>query len=178
MSAGELGKQEIDRWGAVWGVAELSAHVRVEFSSRLRRSLGRAEPRRGVVRLAAALESAAPALLAEVLCHELAHVAVHLVHRRRVRPHGPEWAALMRTAGFEPRVRFDARDLPPELALRHAAARRRAARVFLHTCPVCAANRLARRPVHGWRCAVCLGAGRDGRLLVTRVDESVPRGIR
>jgi hypothetical protein len=46
-------------------------------------------------------------LLEEVLCHELAHVAVYRLHGRAVRPHGPEWKGLVAAAGFKPRARFE-----------------------------------------------------------------------
>jgi predicted SprT family Zn-dependent metalloprotease len=39
-------------------------------------------------------------ILEEVLCHELAHVAVYRLHGRSVRPHGPEWKRLVRQVGF------------------------------------------------------------------------------
>jgi hypothetical protein len=178
VSDGRVQTDRIDQWGAAWGVAGLSARVRVEMSPRLRRSLGRAQPERGVIRLAADLEAAPRELFDEVLCHELAHVAVHLIHGRGSRPHGPEWAELMHRAGFPPRARFDARELPPELALRAGLARRRAPLIDLHACPVCRASRLARRPVRGWRCAACIHSGRDGRLTIARLDEEARQGLR
>lgn len=40
--------------------------------------------------------------------HEVAHYAVYRVHGgRRVRPHGPQWQAIMRALGAEPTVTFD-----------------------------------------------------------------------
>jgi predicted SprT family Zn-dependent metalloprotease len=41
-----------------------------------------------------------------VLCHELAHLAARERHGDRIRPHGPEWKALMRAAGYEPKTRL------------------------------------------------------------------------
>jgi len=41
--------------------------------------------------LAAHLENGIGDPLEEVLCHELAHVAVYRLHGRAARTHGPEW---------------------------------------------------------------------------------------
>jgi len=41
--------------------------------------------------------------LHEVVAHEIAHLVAFQVHGRRIRPHGPEWAAVMNLYGVEPR---------------------------------------------------------------------------
>src|SRR5262245_61372789 len=64
----------IRRWGLLWGVPHLGDRLQVNLSTRLRRSLGRCRPREGRITLRADLRRS-PAELAEVLCHELAHVA-------------------------------------------------------------------------------------------------------
>ena len=122
-----------------------------------------------LVRLASALRDGPRAAVAEVLCHEVAHVAAYRIHRRRIRPHGSEWAELVRRAGFTPRTKFDPKDWP-ELRLPKAPRRRRraAAVVYLHRCPVCQAARVARRPVRRWCCAACVDAGLTGELVITR----------
>jgi hypothetical protein len=86
------------RWGELWGVPDLADSVTVELSRRFRSSLGLCRPVEGRVRLAAHLANGRPELLEEVLCHELAHVAVYRLHGRSVRPHGPEWKGLVRAA--------------------------------------------------------------------------------
>jgi len=100
-------------WAQVWDLPGLESRLRVSFSTRMWRSLGRCQPERRVIRLAAWLRAAPAALLAEVLCHEVAHVAVHELHGRSCRPHGAEWKALMRAAGFQARARIPAAVLPP-----------------------------------------------------------------
>jgi predicted SprT family Zn-dependent metalloprotease len=152
----------ITRWATLWGVPGISRRIEVIFSDRLRRSLGRCVPAKGIVRLNARLQLV-PALLVEVLCHEVAHVAAYELHGQRCRPHGREWKALMRTAGFEPSVRARPTDIAP--APRPPSHR---ALTFEHRCPVCQAVRLARRPVPQWRCAVCVRDGLDGRLLILK----------
>ena len=160
----------LTEWARVWNLPALPESVRVEFSPRIRRSLGRCHSRKGIIRLNPALLSVGPdgkddheALLREVLCHEAAHVAAYLLHGA-VRPHGPEWGGLMRAAGYSSRARMDPSTLPAEF--------RRAIEptvVYLHRCPVCGASRKARRPVRRWRCKACHTAGLAGRLeILTR----------
>lgn len=53
-----------------------------------------------VIRLNADLLASHPRdMLDETVPHEVAHVAVHRLYGRRVRPHGPEWKALMQAFG-------------------------------------------------------------------------------
>ena len=89
----------IEEWGRLWGVPDLTAGVSISFSKRMTRSLGRTRPGQGTVRLAHHLKDAPPDVLEEVLCHEVAHVAVHRRHGRSAKPHGPEWADLVQSAG-------------------------------------------------------------------------------
>ena len=159
----------IARWGELWGVPGIERRVQVTFSARLRRSLGRCAPTQGTVRLNVRLLKSTAALLVEVLCHELAHVAVYELHSRRCRPHGPEWAALMRAAGFEPRARAR---LTHDVSALLVAPRRGSQ--YEHRCPVCRAVRFARRPVRQWRCVACLTAGLDGHLLISKWSNSSP----
>lgn len=56
------------------------------------------------VRLNGELLRAAGAKVARhTLIHELCHLAIWSRHGRRARPHGPQWQALMRAMGEEPR---------------------------------------------------------------------------
>jgi len=100
-------RSQAERWAELWGLPGLTESVTVEFSRRFRSSLGLCRPAQSRIRLAAHLEKGNGDLLEEVLCHELAHVAVYRLHARAVRPHGPEWKGLVAAAGFEPRARFD-----------------------------------------------------------------------
>ena len=134
----------------------------------MRRTLGLTHPGRRLIRISHRVLEAPPAALAEVLCHEAAHVVIFERHRRRVRPHGPEWATLMRAAGYEARTRIDPRELgipwtPPP---RHP--RRRSAWIYEHLCPKCGMRKQARRAVRQWRCARCHEAGHPGVLEIRR----------
>ena len=149
-------------WAAAWSLPELPYRVRIMFSSRLQSSLGRCSPRTGWIRLNPGLLDGAPSALQEVVCHEAAHVATWLLHGRHASAHGREWKDLMQLAGYEPRVRWAQSAVPDAvLGRRHAA-------VYIHACPVCRAEWLARTTSSVWRCATCRDAGRDGRLTVSK----------
>ncbi len=150
-------------WAVLWGVPELPFGVRIVFSSRLQSSLGRCAPRAGLIRLNPGLLEAVPEALREVVCHEAAHVATWLRYGRRARAHGDEWKAMMRAAGYEARVRWTEATVPEPVR-----ARRRPPTIYIHTCPVCRSNWIARRTVAAWRCATCRDAGREGRLMVRK----------
>jgi predicted SprT family Zn-dependent metalloprotease len=150
---------------SVWGVPDLEIRVRVQVSHRLRVSLGRSLPAKGVIRIAAFLLDGPHPLLREVLAHEAAHVAVHILHGKRVRPHGPEWRSLMRRAALEPRLRVPIDEI--DVGAPMTSPRRR---TWEHRCPVCHVRRVAARPVRRWRCAACRAAGLEGELVIRRVD--------
>lgn len=156
-------RTHLTRWGALWGAPDVADRVRVVVSGRLRTSLGLYVSARDEVRLARFLLDGPPSLLLEVLCHEAAHAVVHRRHGRRARPHGREWRALMRAAGYPGHARLPAERLA---ALPESALRRRA--LWLHRCARCGRERLAGRPVPSWRCAPCRQAGRTGALEIRR----------
>jgi predicted SprT family Zn-dependent metalloprotease len=147
--------------GHRWGLQGFEQSVRVEWGRRFRRSLGRIHLERRVVRLSAALAAGPITVLLEVLCHEIAHLAARDLYGRR-QPHGPEWVALVRVAGFEPRRRIPWSALSPP-SQRAVAPRRQ----YIHRCPVCQLQRIAWRPVRQWRCAACVAAGLSGRLEIS-----------
>ncbi len=127
-------------------------------------SLGRSHPQTRLVRVAAYLKQADPALVEEVLCHEMAHVAAYAIHGGRIRrPHGPEWRQLMQTAGYPPKVRMA---VPPGLA---PPKRKRTRRAYLHLCLLCKMTRLAGRAMRRWRCARCRRNGFDGKLRIAKL---------
>ena len=159
----------VHRWGRQWDVPDLADLVTVEFSHRMRRSLGRCQPAIGRVRLASFLQEGPPEILEEVLCHELAHVAVRKRLGARAKAHGAEWSDLVRLAGFEPLTRA-----PASLVREMDAPRRRKTSPpdstrYEHRCPVCHTVRAARRPVPSWHCAECLDAGLAGTMVISRI---------
>jgi predicted SprT family Zn-dependent metalloprotease len=157
-------RRTLARLGELWALPEFDRRIDVSFSQRLRSRLGRATPAARTVTLHAALASAPRPLLREVLCHEAAHVAVYWLHGADVRPHGPEWADLVRRAGYKPLTR-----LPTELP--RIAPPRRAARRYEHLCPVCQVVRIAGRSMPRWRCQACVEAGLSGKLEIRRLEQ-------
>ena len=156
-------------WSSIWKLPDLARGLEIQVSSRLRRSLGRCDPRRGIVRLNPALLDSPGQLLIETLCHEVAHVAAFRLHGPKVRPHGREWAALMTAAGFKPQARVLERTMPR--AIRQRSQPRR---LYLHRCRVCQARRIARRPVRRWLCRQCVEAGLPGRLDIVSIPPGSP----
>jgi predicted SprT family Zn-dependent metalloprotease len=153
----------IDLWGRLWGIPQLASTVDISYNARLRSSLGRCRPSSGRVSLSAGLREASPERRAEVLCHEVAHVAAFHLYGPAAKPHGPEWQALVASAGFQPRVRS-----APAAEERHSVSVPASTFPYEHRCPVCLSVRYARRPVPRWRCTECLDAGLGGELLITR----------
>ena len=141
------------RWAKLWGVPRLPTVVTVEFSTRLTRSLGRVRPSTGVIRLNSRLQSAPRELLIEVLCHEAAHVAVHLIHGSEAKPHGPEWCELVRCAGYRPATRLAHPSIPPPPIPQRGRVR------FRYRCRICQHDFFVRRKNSRFHCDLCHRAG-------------------
>lgn len=150
-------RKVIRRWAKLWR-AETLVETAVEWSPRLSRSLGRAYPQRMLIRLHARLRDPHySALLREVLCHELAHLAVFALHGRDASLHGLEWRRLVELAGYEPCTGIHLPEFvsPEPLPVR-----------FEHFCPKCHAKRLAKRRQPSWRCVACRRLGLEGNLII------------
>lgn len=154
--------ESIDQWTGLWDVPDLASQVTVEFSPRMTRSLGRCYPERKLIRLSARLAQGPRPILEETLCHELAHIAAREMNGAKSAPHGHTWAGLMRLAGFEPRTRLQDPCNTPPLRKKDQPQRY----LYVHHCPVCQMERIARRPVKRWRCRACVEAGLDGKLVI------------
>ncbi len=146
---------------ALWGLPELASYLDIKFSNRLRSSLGRARVDIRRVRLNPHLIKNDESLLDEVLCHELAHIAVYERFGTTVKPHGPEWADLVRMAGYEPRLRIEVSNVTSQ-----GSGKR-----YEHLCPACQALRYAKRPMTRWRCKRCVSSGLEGELMIRRVGK-------
>ena len=173
--AEHLAGLELVRVFSRWGVPQQAGRTQIQFSPRLRTSLGICYPSRKLIRLhpfLAAPESKAS--LAEVVCHEAAHIAAPLKAGKRVKPHGPEWQALVKQCGYEPCVRVKVPGFPVPSPRR--SGKRRPLRKYEHRCPVCQTWRLASRPQPRWRCADCVDAGLDGELTITSLSSAKSKG--
>lgn len=122
----------LSAWARLWRTPSLPTRAKIIFSSRLRISLGRTRPQSGRITLNARLASVPRAVVLEILCHEAAHVAVHLRYGPRARPHGPEWRSLVQAAGYQPTTALKCSPLPVPPSQPHAPARR-----YQYRCPVC-----------------------------------------
>jgi predicted SprT family Zn-dependent metalloprotease len=153
----------LDRWGNVWGLPSFSSHLQIRFSDRLSHSLGRTRPLAGRITLAGHLRDPEKSCLFEsVLCHEAAHVAVAKLFGPGKKPHGLEWASLVREAGEEPNVHVI------EQSPGAAKTPRKRIWKYVHRCSVCQATRTGFRPVAQWRCVECTDLGLPGNLSITR----------
>jgi len=141
---------------ALWELPDVADAITVEFSSRLSRSLGRADLFSGRIVLSKNL-CGYPGLLDHALCHELAHIVAFLLVGPSESVHGPTWKRLMGEAGHDPVVR-----LP--LRLQRVKGKSEQVQRYQHRCPVCQFTRIAARRMPSWRCADCAAAGLDGRL--------------
>ena len=148
------------KYCALWSVEEIQDDVTVLFSSRLTRSLGKTQPVRKVIRLNTQLCTTLNPYLEEVICHELAHVVATHLYGPSIRPHGEEWKALMRSAGFEPNVR---------LHVANHFTKRKPQRKFRHYCPVCQSERMSRTRMTRWRCEACVADGLSGELQIEEI---------
>lgn len=143
----------------IWRQPRVS-QLRIRFNPRLTSTVARLMAHEGVIELNATVGHLDSRNRREVICHEAAHFAVLRRHRKAVRPHGPEWAALVRQAGFEPKA--------SRVRCGQAKLRQTTRRAFLHTCPVCHFSKRARRQMPRWRCPECRSIGLDGSLRVER----------
>lgn len=154
------------RWTNKWEVPELANVIACEWSTRLRRSLGRAYPERNLIRLSVLLQNADYAeLFDEVLCHEAAHIAVFHLYGNSVLIHGPEWKELVQIAGFQPRLSQEAELL--------GTCRDSQGVEYVHTCPICHTTRTSKRPQPNWRCVPCQQSGLDGVLVIQSRPKSM-----
>ncbi len=127
------------------GCDALAATVRVVWNSRMRSTAGMAYPRRSQITLNPRLREFGDAEVDRTLRHELAHLlAHHRAGRRRIAPHGPEWARACRDLGLADEKRCH--DLP--LPRRQMTAR------HFYRCPSCAVELHRVRPLR--RKSACL----------------------
>ncbi|MCI0779630.1 MAG: SprT-like domain-containing protein, partial [Chloroflexi bacterium] len=114
----------------------------LEWSTRMRRVLGRAYVQENRIRLSAWLDERQAA---DTLRHELAHIAVG---RSRRRPHGPRWRAWAARLGAEPRAAAKAEPA-------HAPPRSPGHRHVGLECANCGTRFVRQRVLRGLYCAAC-----------------------
>jgi predicted SprT family Zn-dependent metalloprotease len=159
-------RHHISTWATIWGLTNLPDQVTIEFSNRLRSSIGLCYPERSLIRLHPVVRELDEPMFLEILCHELAHIAVYQQFGRGCRPHGREWKTCLTSAGFTARATLPSKSIfatPAQRATRKTV-------LWHHRCPRCHASRTARRPVYSWRCSTCRKRGRAGKLKITREE--------
>ena len=147
----------LKKWAGLWRTPDLPERVRISFSSRLRKSLGRVRRQSGVITLNAGLMAAPRRIVLEVLCHEAAHIAAFLLHGLRAKPHGPEWRELVATAGYQPTTELKCRWVPQTTAKAPAPRHH-------YRCPSCQADYFVRGRDSRLHCSACLRTGVTVRL--------------
>jgi len=143
-----------------WNHASLS-RIAVAVNPNLRSTVARWVRSSDVLEISPTVKLRGPRALREIISHEAAHVVVWARSGSAARPHGPEWAALMRSAGFQPRATL----------IRCGWRSRRTDGVRIrHFCPVCQFSRYAKRRMPRWRCPECRAIGLEGGLETERVS--------
>lgn len=156
----DRGAAMVAQWGNTWGIPGFVEEIHLEWSSRLKRTAGRAYPHQDRVRLNVLLQQPEFArYFDEVLCHEVAHLAVHRFRGDDVQPHGDDWRRLVHMAGYTPRKSL-AIDVASDPEVVDEGI------VYEHGCTVCHALRISRRPHPAWHCVDCQEAGLEGTLRI------------
>lgn len=105
--------KSLEMWLSLWQMDGFASRIELKLSNRMTRTIGSANLTKNRITLAAWLFNQPQLIIDEVLCHEAAHLAVFALNGNNCRPHGREWQALMRRAGFIPRVRIPLPNPPP-----------------------------------------------------------------
>jgi len=155
-----VGRAQLATLAKIWRHGRVS-RLQIAFNVRLRSTVARWVPPSDVLEIGSTVMSRDTQTLREIIAHEAAHVVVWDRSGRAVRPHGPEWAALMRAAGFEPRATL--------VRCGHRRAEPRGVRVR-HFCALCHFSALAKRRMPTWRCPECRAIGLEGILTAERVS--------
>lgn len=111
------------------GCHELGERIRVEWNSRLRTCVGRADTKRLLISLNPRLADFGADEIDRTLRHELAHLLAQFrAGRRRIPPHGAAWRKACKDLGIAGEARCH--NLPFEI--------RRLSRRYNYKCPACA----------------------------------------
>jgi predicted SprT family Zn-dependent metalloprotease len=157
----QMARRHLVSLAVCWKHPRIS-QLEIAFNSSLSSTLARWMPPGDVLEISAAAKARGARLIREIVAHEAAHVAVWDRSGGSARPHGREWAALMRAAGFEARATLI------RCGYRRSTDRRVRIR---HFCSICHFTKLAKRRMPRWRCPECRAIGLEGTLKTERVPE-------
>jgi predicted SprT family Zn-dependent metalloprotease len=155
-----LGRTQLATLARVWKHGRVS-RLEIAFNARLKSTIARWVPPGDVLEIGLAIKSLDKRTLREIIAHEAAHVVVWDLSGQAARPHGPEWAALMRMAGFEPRATL--------VRCGHRRSKPRGTRIR-HFCAICHFSTFAKRRMPTWRCPECRAIGLEGTLTAERIS--------
>jgi len=156
--------QLLIKLGKIWGIPMLNKKLAIEVSHRLKKSLGRCIPTKGLIRLnPILLNTKHSAICEEVLCHEVAHYVVFLNNGPNCRPHGKEWKDLLMTAGFLPSTKLKSSILPKQT---YAKKPKKLKIKYHHSCLICHSTWIYKRPMPNTICPHCKEVGVDSKLTI------------
>jgi predicted SprT family Zn-dependent metalloprotease len=137
------------------GAARIAHELRVEWNSRLKTAVGRADYRQKLVSLNPRL-SEYPTEIDRTLRHELAHILAQFrAGRRRILPHGSEWHQACRDLGISDEKRCHNLPFPVSERVRR----------YLYSCPGCRRDYpRVRRIKRAVACLACCRAHNGGKF--------------
>jgi hypothetical protein len=151
-------------WASLWGVPELLEGMSIKRNRRLRTTVARWIEEKKCVELGPRFFSLNKHQ-SDVLCHELAHAAAVQLHGKSISPHGSEWCALVRAAGYAPSSKLrSARNMTGISGTRTSSTQ------YEHRCLVCHTVRYAKRRMISWKCVECVRSGLSGQLEIRRLQ--------
>jgi predicted SprT family Zn-dependent metalloprotease len=152
-------------WVSLWGVPDLLEGMTVKRNRKLRTTVARWIDEKKQVELGPRFFKLTNRQ-SDVLCHELGHAAATQLYGKRISPHGQEWRALIRAAGYEPSSKLhNARCTTVKFEKSKSQLR------YEHRCPVCHSVRHAKTRMRSWKCTECIRCGLSGQLEICRCEE-------
>ena len=141
----------------------------LEWSTRLRRSLAITYPARSLIRINAILANPPNVqYLKEVIVHEVAHLLAYDMVGTAQPPHGPLWQSIVRENGYQPKLKLRLNEFGDLAHLKEGETAK-----YVHKCPICQNQRVAKRRMRRWRCDECLTLGLDGELEITKWESTL-----
>ena len=140
----------------------------LEWSTRLRRNLAITYPERSLIRVNVILaEPINIQHLEEVIVHEVAHLVTYDMVGTAQPPHGPLWQSIVCENGYKPKLKLRLNQYGDLANLKENEPAK-----YVHTCPVCQNQRVAKRRMRRWRCDECIALGLDGELEITKWEST------
>ena len=141
----------------------------LEWSTRLRRNLAITYPERTLIRVNVILAKPVHIqYLEEVIVHEVAHLVAYDMVGIAQPPHGPLWQSIVCENGYRPKLKLRLNGFGDLANLKEDEPAK-----YVHKCPICQNQRVAKRRMRRWRCDECLTLGLDGELEITKWESTL-----